>query len=302
MHAMVELLGLLLPLLRRLDAPLAAHLEAAGLGEGPPIFALAWLLTWFAHGVPALPAAARLFDAFLAAHPLLPLYAAAAAMKARARPAMRPRSGAATLGRARACGARVAQHAPLPLHAAWAAGETGRVALLRRHCHLATDTASAPGAACGPIRFCEVIRRRVMAALSRCGAYLSLQLPFSKLQAHSTTNSRCNKFQQHGAPSSSGGWKGGKSCTRQADSGCRQHVSEMTYHAARQAARKQLLAEEDGAELHRALTGLDVLGAVGGPDELARRAAHHLHACPPQALLRAERMRLAWCGRGCRAS
>lgn len=62
----------------------------------------------------------------------------------------------------------------------------------------------------------------------------------------------------------------------------------------RQAARKQLLAEEDGAELHRALTGLDVLGAVGGPDELARRAAHHLHACPPQALLRAERMRLAW--------
>ena len=84
MHAMVELLGLLLPLLRRLDAPLAAHLEAAGLGEGPPIFALAWLLTWFAHGVPALPAAARLFDAFLASHPLLPLYAAAAAMKARA--------------------------------------------------------------------------------------------------------------------------------------------------------------------------------------------------------------------------
>ena len=86
MHAMVELLGLLLPLLRRLDAPLAAHLEGAGLGEGPPIFALAWLLTWFAHGVPALPAAARLFDAFLASHPLLPLYAAAAAMKARAGP------------------------------------------------------------------------------------------------------------------------------------------------------------------------------------------------------------------------
>ena len=62
----------------------------------------------------------------------------------------------------------------------------------------------------------------------------------------------------------------------------------------RQAARKQLLAEEDGAELHRALTGLDVLGAVGGPDELARRASRALHACPPQALLRAERMRLAW--------
>jgi uncharacterized membrane protein YGL010W len=86
MHAVVELLGLLLPLLRRLDAPLAAHLEAAGLGEGPPVFALAWVLTWFAHGVPELPTAARLFDAFLASHPLLPLYAAAAAMKARALP------------------------------------------------------------------------------------------------------------------------------------------------------------------------------------------------------------------------
>ena len=82
MHAVVELLSLLFPLLRRLDAPLAAHLEEAGLGEGPPIFALAWLITWFAHGVSALPTAARLFDAFLASHPLLPLYAAAAAMKA----------------------------------------------------------------------------------------------------------------------------------------------------------------------------------------------------------------------------
>ncbi|KAK9844193.1 hypothetical protein WJX81_007703 [Elliptochloris bilobata] len=139
MHAVVELLGLLLPLLRRLDAQLAAHLEGVGLGDGPPVFALAWLITWFAHGVPALPTAARLFDAFLASHPLLPLYAAAAAMKA---------------------------------------------------------------------------------------------------------------------------------------------------------ARKALLAEEDGAELHRALTRLDVLGAVGGADELARRAARELHACPPQALLRAERMRL----------
>lgn len=90
MHAVVELLSLLFPLLRRLDAPLAAHLEEAGLGEGPPIFALAWLITWFAHGVPALPTAARLFDAFLASHPLLPLYAAAAVMKARCQVVRQP--------------------------------------------------------------------------------------------------------------------------------------------------------------------------------------------------------------------
>ena len=90
MHAVVELLSLLFPLLRRLDAPLAAHLEEAGLGEGPPIFALAWLITWFAHGVSALPTAARLFDAFLASHPLLPLYAAAAAMKARCQVVRQP--------------------------------------------------------------------------------------------------------------------------------------------------------------------------------------------------------------------
>ena len=88
MHAVVELLGLLLPLLRRLDAGLVAHLEAAGFGAGPPVFALAWVLTWFAHGVARLPAAARLFDAFLASHPLLPLYAAASAMKARRHPTL----------------------------------------------------------------------------------------------------------------------------------------------------------------------------------------------------------------------
>ncbi len=62
-----------------------------------------------------------------------------------------------------------------------------------------------------------------------------------------------------------------------------------------QAARVVLLAEDDYAELHRALTNLDVLGAVGGADELAVRAQAELRAFPPSALLRAERMRLAWC-------
>ena len=126
MHAMVELLGLLLPLLRRLDAPLAAHLEDAGLGEGPPIFGLAWLLTWFAHGVPALPAAARLFDAFLASHPLLPLYAAAAAMKACAGPLMCPDSGRNKLTCQRVLRALLALQLAPPLQAGQAAMDACR--------------------------------------------------------------------------------------------------------------------------------------------------------------------------------
>ena len=40
-----------------------------------------WYLTWFAHDVPALGQAARLFDLFLSSHPLMPLYVAAVAIK-----------------------------------------------------------------------------------------------------------------------------------------------------------------------------------------------------------------------------
>ena len=46
-----------------------------------PYFALSWLLTWFAHDVPDLDSIARLFDLFLASHPLMPLYLAAVAIK-----------------------------------------------------------------------------------------------------------------------------------------------------------------------------------------------------------------------------
>ena len=48
-----------------------AHLAGADL---PPHYALGWLITWFTHTVPALDQAARLFDLFLATHPLMPLY------------------------------------------------------------------------------------------------------------------------------------------------------------------------------------------------------------------------------------
>ena len=62
------------------DAELAAHITAA---DVLPYFALSWYITWFAHDVKSLPAAARLFDLFLSSHPLMPLYVGVVAMKAR---------------------------------------------------------------------------------------------------------------------------------------------------------------------------------------------------------------------------
>lgn len=46
-----------------------------------PFFGLSWLITWFSHSVNNLRDAARLFDLFLASHPLGPLYVAAVIMK-----------------------------------------------------------------------------------------------------------------------------------------------------------------------------------------------------------------------------
>lgn len=74
---MLELLRLLLPILEEVDAPLHAHIAASGV---QPFFGLSWVITWFAHNLPQLPQAARLFDLFLASHPLMPLYASAAVL------------------------------------------------------------------------------------------------------------------------------------------------------------------------------------------------------------------------------
>lgn len=43
-----------------------------------PYFALSWYMTWFSHDIDSLDQCARLFDLFIASHPLLPLYVAAA--------------------------------------------------------------------------------------------------------------------------------------------------------------------------------------------------------------------------------
>lgn len=77
LDAVLELLGLLLPILAEVDRPLHAHIEASGV---QPFFGLSWYITWFAHNLPQLAQAARLFDLFLASHPLMPLYASAAVL------------------------------------------------------------------------------------------------------------------------------------------------------------------------------------------------------------------------------
>ncbi len=43
-----------------------------------PYYAISWVLTWFAHDVDEWSTVTRLYDAFLAAHPMLCLYLAAA--------------------------------------------------------------------------------------------------------------------------------------------------------------------------------------------------------------------------------
>lgn len=70
LDAVIESLHLLYPVVRETDPELARHLIAAGL---PPFFALSWIITWFAHHVPPKDAA-RLFDLFIASHPLMPMY------------------------------------------------------------------------------------------------------------------------------------------------------------------------------------------------------------------------------------
>jgi Rab-GTPase-TBC domain len=65
-------------LMPQADEALAQYILKAGV---LPYFALSWYITWFAHEVQSLPQIARLFDLFMASHPLMPLYVGAAAMK-----------------------------------------------------------------------------------------------------------------------------------------------------------------------------------------------------------------------------
>lgn len=80
------LMMLLFPLIRRFDGELADFLDASGVQA---FVALPWVITWFAHDVMDLDVVARLFDAFLASPPLLPLYLSAAVIMHRREEVMR---------------------------------------------------------------------------------------------------------------------------------------------------------------------------------------------------------------------
>lgn len=77
LEPVMEVMQLLYGILEHQDTELAAALRAKQL---QPYFGLRWLITWFAHDLTNLQSAARLFDLFMASHPLMPLYVGAMVM------------------------------------------------------------------------------------------------------------------------------------------------------------------------------------------------------------------------------
>jgi hypothetical protein len=62
---------LIFPMLHNFDPELHAFLVKS---KVEPFFALSWVITWFSHDIRNVETASRLVDAFIASHPLLPVY------------------------------------------------------------------------------------------------------------------------------------------------------------------------------------------------------------------------------------
>lgn len=69
-----KILELLFPIIAFADEELYNYFRHS---QVEPFFALSWVLTWFSHGFDDLPLITRLFDLFIASHPLMPLYVGA---------------------------------------------------------------------------------------------------------------------------------------------------------------------------------------------------------------------------------
>lgn len=65
----------IMPMIRALDVKVFNHLREC---EMEPFFALSWILTWFSHDVRDTALVKRLFDVFIASHPIMPIYMAVA--------------------------------------------------------------------------------------------------------------------------------------------------------------------------------------------------------------------------------
>jgi hypothetical protein len=62
-------------ILAHTDSDLEYYMRRAELGQ---LFALSWMLTWFAHSIDKYDSVVRLYDFFLASHSLMPVYLSAA--------------------------------------------------------------------------------------------------------------------------------------------------------------------------------------------------------------------------------
>lgn len=74
-HVLTQVLELAFPLIQAFDQQVGRFLQTAGVH---PYVCLPWVITWWAHDCHDIDKIARLYDAFLASHPLFPLYLAAA--------------------------------------------------------------------------------------------------------------------------------------------------------------------------------------------------------------------------------
>ncbi|XP_041376061.1 TBC1 domain family member 20-like isoform X2 [Gigantopelta aegis] len=70
-----HMLNYLYPILYKANPELCEYMESAELGT---IFSLSWLITWYGHVLNDFRHIVRLYDFFIACHPLMPIYLAAA--------------------------------------------------------------------------------------------------------------------------------------------------------------------------------------------------------------------------------
>ncbi|XP_010185722.1 PREDICTED: TBC1 domain family member 20-like, partial [Mesitornis unicolor] len=69
-----HILNYLMPIIDQVNPELHDFMQSAEVGT---IFALSWLITWFGHVLSDFRHVVRLYDFFLACHPLMPIYFAA---------------------------------------------------------------------------------------------------------------------------------------------------------------------------------------------------------------------------------
>jgi hypothetical protein len=75
LEEILNVLPLIYEVIKRHDPPVAKVLKESGMDVGH--YALSWVLTWFSHVIDDIELVSRLFDVFLASHPLFVIYVCA---------------------------------------------------------------------------------------------------------------------------------------------------------------------------------------------------------------------------------